>query len=66
MPIQLSPVEEKELKYHIRLTDPTLIRDLFSMTPYYYRTGEQDLEKLNALTTLETEIHVFIHVYQKL
>ena len=66
LPTRLAAVEEKELKYQIRLDDPTLIRDLFSMTPYYYRTGEQDLEKLRTLESLETEVHVFIHIYKKM
>ena len=53
------------ISFSICLEDNNTIRDLFSMTPYYYRTGEKDLEKLAALTRLETEVDVTVSVYQK-
>lgn len=65
MPRQMRCLEEKRISFSICLEDNNTIRDLFSMTPYYYRTGEKDLEKLAALTRLETEVDVTVSVYQK-
>ena len=65
MPKELTLVDKTELHYEIELSDNQVIQDLFSMTPYYYRTSEKDLEKLSALNTLRTDVHVFIEVYQK-
>lgn len=41
------------------------IMNLFAMTPYYYRTGEKDKQKLLMLKNLETEIEFEILVYRK-
>ena len=65
MPKNLVPIEKKEIKFEIDLPDSQTVKDLFSMTPYYYRTGERDMEKLNALSSLSTEVHVFVDVYRK-
>ena len=65
LPDVLQAVEKRELRFDIELSDNQTIKDLFSMTPYYYRTGEQDMAKLDALSDLRTEIHVFVDVYKK-
>lgn len=65
MPKTLLPVDKKELRFPITLSDNAAIRDLFSMTPYYYRTSERDLTKLDVLSELETEVHVFVEIYRK-
>ena len=41
------------------------ILNLFSMTPYYYKTSEKDQNKLLLLNSLETEIAFEILVYTK-
>ena len=41
------------------------IAALFSMTPYYWRTSEQDKEKLKGLGRLETKIEFEINIYRK-
>ncbi|MGN0620994.1 MAG: putative RNA methyltransferase [Porcipelethomonas sp.] len=41
------------------------IMSLFSMTPYFYKTGEKDKNKLEALEALETETEFEILVYKK-
>lgn len=66
MPHLLQPIDKKELRFDIELPDNQTVKDLFSMTPYYYRTGEQDMVKLDVLSTLRTEVHVFIDVYRKI
>lgn len=35
------------------------------MTPYYYHTAKKDLEKLEKLQTLETEIEFVAGIYNK-
>ncbi len=65
MPQCLALVDKRELRFDIAVDSNAAIRDLFSMTPYYYRTGERDLAKLYALSSLTTEVHVFVDVYRK-
>lgn len=42
------------------------IQNLFMMTPYYYKTGKNDQEKLRCLTYLETEADFAVCVLRKL
>lgn len=50
----------------ITLPDVQTIQDLFSMTPYYYKTSPKDKEKLASLSSLQTEICFRLLVYEKL
>ena len=65
MPQNMILAEKHNLLYKIKLDSPESIRNLFSMTPYSYRTSEKDMNKLLALTSLETEVEVDIFVYRK-
>lgn len=65
MPKSMTLLDRQELRFEICLSDNASIRNLFSMTPYYYRTGERDLAKLDSLTELRTEVDVFVEVYRK-
>ena len=47
--------EFSELRYTISLTGREEIKSLFMMTPYYYKTGRADQQKLESIETLETE-----------
>lgn len=58
-------LEKHDISRVIRLPDQEAIQDLFTMTPYYYKTGEKDQAKLQALTSLETEIEFHLCVYKK-
>lgn len=49
----------------ILLSNPQDIQNLFTMTPYYYKTGVQEHEKLQALQELETEISFELIQYRK-
>ena len=40
----------------ITLHSKEAVRDLFTMTPYHWKTSARDVEKLDALSTLTTEI----------
>ncbi len=41
------------------------IRALFTMTPYYYKTGEEGHRRVNELMSLETETEFEVLVYKK-
>lgn len=58
-------VSEKEIKYKINLNDKKDIENLFKMTPYYYKTGREDAERLLSLESLETTVHFDVEVYEK-
>ena len=61
----LTLTERVELHDTLTLTDPDDIRSLFEMTPYYYKTGQADQERLLSRDTLETEIGFSVLIYQK-
>lgn len=58
-------VSQKEIKYKIKLTEKDDIENLFKMTPYYYKTGREDAQRLLYLDTLETTVHFAIEIYEK-
>lgn len=65
MPPDMTLVEEINVSYEITLSGNQQIADLFSMTPYYYRTGDKDMEKLRCLESVTTPVDVFVRVYKK-
>ena len=65
MPQNMILEQKHNVFYKIQLDNAEAIRNLFSMTPYSYRTSERDIQKLLALTSLETEVEVDIFVYRK-
>ncbi len=58
-------VKKENLFFKINLRSNEDIRNLFSMTPYYYRTSQKDKEKLNSLSSLESEIEIDFFIYRK-
>lgn len=58
-------IEKPEIKTEILLESNTDIKNLFSMTPYYYKTSEKDQKKLENLQVLKTETEFGIIVYNK-
>lgn len=65
LPKEMTLLEKHTVLYKIDLPDSQSIRELFSMTPYYYRTSERDMQKLLALESLTTEVEADIFVYRK-
>lgn len=65
MPEGLVLVEETNVSFELFIEQKELISDLFSMTPYYYRTSESDMRKLTELEKLKTEIDVKIKIFRK-
>jgi len=55
-PEGFTPVLLREISYTLTLENNADINALFMMTPYYYKTGRQDQEKLKTLNRLETEV----------
>ncbi len=58
-------VSVEELKYNINLNCGDDIMNLFKMTPYYYKTGREEIQKLSQMTELETVVHFAVEVYEK-
>jgi 23S rRNA (guanine745-N1)-methyltransferase len=59
-------VEKTEIKTNIHISSHNDIINMFSMTPYYYKTGKEDREKLINLNEIDTEIEFGIIIYNKL
>ncbi len=55
----------KEIKYIIDLKSTEDILNLFKMTPYYYKTGRKETERLQSLKSLSTTVHFGVEVYKK-
>jgi len=64
-PAGFSLLEQVEVRDTLTLNSTEDIQNLFSMTPYYYKTSVQDREKLSSLTTLTTELAFCIFVHKK-
>lgn len=58
-------VDEIRVNYNISLENNKDIKSLFMMTPYYYKTGKKDQEKLDQLNALEITLDFMILVYKK-
>ena len=58
-------VDRTELKYAVRLETNADIKNLFSMTPYSYKTGSDDEKKLDVIDTLETRVEFAVITYKK-
>jgi len=58
---------DKEIVHtEINLCTNEDILSLFSMTPYYYKTSKNDMDKLSRLSSLKTQIHFCTAVYKKI
>lgn len=58
-------LESKKIHTKINLQNQEDILNLFQMTPYYYRTRKEDLEKINTLSQFEVTISFELLIYQK-
>ena len=55
----------KQLEGRLCLDSAEMIQNLFKMTPYYYKTGIDDQNKISRIDYLETEAEFEIRVYRK-
>ena len=65
LPLGMEKIDETRVKYAIAVEGSDAIANLFTMTPYYWRTSPDDAAKLAGIERLETEVDVLLTVYQK-
>ena len=53
------------VQYEMELHSAEDIWNLFTMTPYYYKTGKADQEKLRTLEHLTTQVEILVLTYKK-
>ena len=58
-------IERISVKYKMELSSNSDVKSLFKMTPYYYRTGEDDKAKLEKTKSLICSAEFGIVVYKK-
>jgi 23S rRNA (guanine745-N1)-methyltransferase len=58
-------VSTERISFDLSLRGADSIRSLFMMTPYAYRTRQEDKERVFKLESLDTEIEFVIFVYKK-
>ena len=58
-------IEKQAIRQTIHLPCNQDIINVFTMTPYYYKTSAQDQQKLQALQELDTEVEFGLLVYKK-
>ncbi len=58
-------VETKEVTYPFTLDSNEAIKELFTMTPYYFKTSLKDKEKLDNLNHLVLHASFLINIYKK-
>lgn len=65
LPKEMELVFEDELKYDICVEGNQNVKNLFAMTPYYWRTSQADAKKLESIEELYTEIDIIFSVFKK-
>ena len=65
LPQHMELIRTEHVEGKINVQGREHIDALFSMTPYYWRTGEADREKLKSIDSLHTEIEFEINIYRK-
>ncbi|SEK81318.1 23S rRNA (guanine745-N1)-methyltransferase [Ruminococcus sp. YRD2003] len=58
-------ISARRVSFTMELRDSSDIRSLFSMTPYYYKTGRTEQERLEALAELTTQADFEVLTYRK-
>ena len=65
MPNGMEKIDEVRVSYRIELKSEEEIKNLFAMTPYYWRTSATDVEKLNGMDSLVTDVDIVISIFKK-
>lgn len=58
-------LEKEKICFVMNIDNQKDIQSLFTMTPYYYRSGKTEQERLSALDNLETQADFELLVYKK-
>ena len=59
-------VSREDIKYNLTLESQNEISSLFMMTPYAYRTGRAERERIFSLNRLETVVEFVVFTYKKI
>lgn len=65
VPNGFSLLKRERVAYNLNLSGAEEIRDLFMMTPYAYRTGKKERERLEKMQNLATRVEFLIDIYEK-
>ena len=65
LPVGMTHLSCEKVRYELTLDSPELIRALYMMTPYAYRTSREAEARLFSLRRLSTLVDFDIHVYKK-
>lgn len=65
VPPSLELVDQLDVTEEIHIDASEDIRNLFMMTPYYYKTGVADQAKLNSVSELSTELACRVQIMRK-
>ncbi len=65
LPKNMREIDRERLQLKIKVSGNENIKNLFAMTPYYWRTSQSDVEKLDSLSELESEIDIIFAIYKK-
>ena len=65
LPKNMRLIDKERLQYRIKVIGNENIRNLFAMTPYYWKTSQSDVEKLCGIEELESEIDIIFAIYKK-
>ena len=64
LPQGMSLAQKDRLTYDVTLKGNENILNLFAMTPYYWKTSQSDVKKLEGLEELTTRIDIFFALYK--
>ena len=65
LPKGMELLAEETLSYEISVKENQNIKNLFAMTPYYWRTSLDDAKKLDNLEELQTQIDIIFSIFKK-
>ena len=66
MPVCMQRISTERLEYTVRVGGNDNIKNLFAMTPYYWKTSPDDVLKLDKIDSLTTEIDIIFELYKKI
>jgi 23S rRNA (guanine745-N1)-methyltransferase len=58
-------IDHQEIQYSIEVNHPEDIKNLISMTPYYWSITNETRNDIDSITSLKTTLHFNINVYSK-
>lgn len=59
-------MKSSEIRKKITIESNDDIKNLFMMTPYYYKTSEKDFRKLNDIDSIKISTEFAVLAYRKL